>query len=85
MRPTEPSRTAKLAALARGLHRQLHRPPWVLDDPFAIPLIGPGWEELDAALDQVFPQEVKYAAIAFVVARSRYTEQRLETARSSST
>jgi methyltransferase (TIGR00027 family) len=78
MRPTEPSRTAKLAALARGQHRQLHRRPWVLDDPFAFPLIGPGWEELDAALDHVFPQEVKYAAIAFVAARSRYTEQRLE-------
>jgi methyltransferase (TIGR00027 family) len=76
--PTEPSRTAKMAALARGQHRQLHRPPWVFDDPYAIPLIGPGWEELDAALDRVFPQPVKRAAIAFVVARSRYTEQRLE-------
>jgi methyltransferase (TIGR00027 family) len=78
MRPAEPSRTAKMAALARGLHRQLHRPPLVFDDPYAIPLIGPGWKDLDAALDHVFPQEVKHAAIAFVVARSRYTEQRLE-------
>jgi methyltransferase (TIGR00027 family) len=67
-----------MAALARGLHRQLHRPPLVFDDPYAIPLIGPGWEELHAALDHVFPQDVKHAAIAFVVARSRYTEQRLE-------
>lgn len=78
MRPAEPSRTAQMAALARGLHRQLHRPPLVFDDPYAIPLIGPGWTDLDAALDHVFPQEVKHAAIAFVVARSRYTEQRLE-------
>jgi methyltransferase (TIGR00027 family) len=78
MQPTEPSRTAKMAALARGTHREIHRPPWVFDDPYAIPLIGPGWDELDAAISQVFREDVKDAAIAFVVARSRYTEEHLE-------
>ena len=38
-----PSRTAMLAALARGMLRTEETPPWVLDDPFALLLVGPAW------------------------------------------
>lgn len=38
-----PSRTAMLAAVARGLHRLRDPYPWVLDDPFAELLVGQGF------------------------------------------
>jgi methyltransferase (TIGR00027 family) len=74
MQPQEPSRTAKLAALARGQHRLQEKPPWVIDDPYALSLIGPGWEELLAALNAIFPEAVRDEAICFIAARSRYVE-----------
>jgi methyltransferase (TIGR00027 family) len=77
MQPTEPSNTAKMAALARGLHRLRHDPPWVLDDPFAIPLIGPAWEDLFAAVNPMFPLPVQEAVIGYMTVRSRYAEDRL--------
>lgn len=79
MQPAEPSRTAKIAAIARGQHRLLHRPPWVLDDPLALPLAGPGWQDLYAALSAAFREPVREEGIAFLVARSRYAEDRLAT------
>jgi methyltransferase (TIGR00027 family) len=78
MQPAEPSRTAKIAAIARGQHRLLHRRPWIFDDPFALPLAGPGWQELYAALSAIFRDPVREEAIAFVgCARPRYAEDRL--------
>lgn len=78
MRPAEPSRTAKLAALARGQHRLLHGPPWIFDDPFALPLVGPGWQELYAAISALFREPVREQVIGFVgCARPRYAEDRL--------
>lgn len=41
-----PSRTAMIAAVARALHRMQESPPWVLDDAFALVLVGPGWQDL---------------------------------------
>jgi methyltransferase (TIGR00027 family) len=77
MQPAEPSRTAKIAAIARGMHRLEHPPPWVLDDPFALPLAGPGWADLYAALSAAFPEPVRKEGVAFLVARSRFAEDRL--------
>ena len=49
-----------LAALARGLLRLETSPPWVLDDPFALVLVGPVWRELRdtlAKLQEPVPPE----------------------------
>jgi methyltransferase (TIGR00027 family) len=74
MQPQEPSNTAKIAALARGYHRLLQRPPWVIDDPYALSLIGPGWEELWETLNAIFPDPVRDEGISGVAARARYVE-----------
>jgi len=80
MRAAEPSRTAKLAAIARGQHRRRHAPPWVLDDQLAFSLAGPGWEELYDALLPLFPEAVLDGIVAWQLARARYAEERLSTA-----
>ena len=53
-----PTRTAMLAAVARGLHRLEAAPPWVLDDTFALVLVGPAWQELRKGPVSLFPAEV---------------------------
>jgi methyltransferase (TIGR00027 family) len=73
-----PSRTALRVAMRRAAHQMFDRPR-VLDDPIAIPIVGrdtagrlvaegPGLDRLSRSLR------------AFVVARSRYTEDQLERA-----
>ena len=49
-----PSRTAMLAAVSRGNHRLLDAQPWILDDPFALMLVGPTWPELSKRLASLF-------------------------------
>jgi methyltransferase (TIGR00027 family) len=66
-----------MTATIRGVHRQEHSRPWVLDDPYALPLVGPAWSELHAVLGQVVREPVLRRAIAQIVARSRYAEDRL--------
>jgi methyltransferase (TIGR00027 family) len=78
VQPAEPSQTAKLAALARGEHRLTYRPPWVLDDPYALSLVGPTWEQLSAQLRAIFPEPVREEAISGIVTRSRYVEDALQ-------
>jgi methyltransferase (TIGR00027 family) len=78
VQPAEPSQTAKLAAIARGQHRLGYRQPWILDDPYALPLVGPTWEQLWGALQAVFPDRVREEAISGIVARSRYVEDVLD-------
>jgi methyltransferase (TIGR00027 family) len=73
----EPSRTAVLAAVARGELRLQFEPPWVLDDPFALMLIGPGWEESHHLLLSLFGIGICQEAWAFHGLRSRYAEDRL--------
>jgi methyltransferase (TIGR00027 family) len=73
----ELSRTAMLAALARGLPRLEAPPPWVLDDPFALLLVGPVWQELREGMSSVFPAQVVREIVAAVCTRSRYAEDRL--------
>jgi methyltransferase (TIGR00027 family) len=72
-----PSRTAMLAAVARGLLRLETAPPWVLDDAFALVLVGPVWQELREGLVSLFFTEVVREVFAGVCTRSRYAEDRL--------
>jgi methyltransferase (TIGR00027 family) len=73
-----PSRTAMLAALLRGQHRLEDTPPWVLDDPFALVLLGPLWRQLaDMATSLAPKEELRREVRAAVVVRGRYAEERL--------
>jgi methyltransferase (TIGR00027 family) len=66
-----------LAAVARGLLRLEATPPWVLDDAFALVLVGPAWQELRKGPVSLFPAEVVREVLAAVCTRSRYAEDRL--------
>jgi methyltransferase (TIGR00027 family) len=72
-----PSRTAMIAAVARGHLRLEETPPWVLDDAFALVLVGPVWQELRERLVSLLPGQVIREASAAVCTRSRYAEDRL--------
>jgi methyltransferase (TIGR00027 family) len=72
--PAEPSMTAKVAAIGRSLMRSDHAAPWPLDDPFALPLVGPQWEEIYATLSGLFPEPLRGEMTSAVVARSCYVE-----------
>jgi methyltransferase (TIGR00027 family) len=72
-----PSRTAMLAAVARGHLRLEETPPWVLDDAFALVLVGSVWQELRERLVSLLPHQVIREASAAVCTRSRYAEDRL--------
>ncbi len=72
METGKPSRTALRVAIRRAAH-QLADPPPVLDDPIALPLIGPGHEnDLERAMHTV-GRDFR----AFMAARSRYAEDHL--------
>ena len=72
-----PSRTAMVAAVGRALHRMMETPPWVLDDAFALLLVGPGWQDLRERMLSLFPGQVVREACAATCARTRYGEDRL--------
>lgn len=72
MRGSEPSRSAMSAAVARGIHRLWDDPPWILDDPFALPLVGDGWEAL--AEQSTALSRPPYQARSGVLVRARYAE-----------
>jgi methyltransferase (TIGR00027 family) len=72
-----PSRTAMIAAVARALHRMQESLPWVLDDAFAIVLVGAGWQDLRERMLSLFPGQVLREACAATCTRSRYSEDRL--------
>ena len=78
VQPAEPSQTAKFAAIARGRHRLTFRQPWILDDPYALSLVGAAWEQLWAELRAVFSDRVLEEAMSGIVARSRYVEDVLQ-------
>jgi len=76
MKAGEPSRTARGAALHRAAH-QLLETPHVLDDPFALPILGAQsarW--LEANLDQYRGPGAR-GMRAFIVMRSRFAEDEL--------
>lgn len=65
------------AAVARGAHRLWDQPPWIFDDPFALILVGPGWEAIAAASRAAAREPVVRQGQAGVLVRSRYAEDRL--------
>lgn len=75
MRPDRPSATAMRVAAARAAH-QLDDPPRVLDDPIALPILGP---EVEARVRRGAGRRSTYARAvrAFIVARSRRAEDAL--------
>ena len=66
-----------LAATARGMLRLRWKPPWVLDDTFAMLLVGPTWQDLRDLCVQLFPADVLAEISAALCTRSRYAEDRL--------
>src|SRR5579859_7444329 len=72
MEKGKPSRTALRVAIRRAAH-QIADPPSVLNDPIALRLIGPGYEnDLERAMHPV-GRDFR----AFMAARSRYAEDHL--------
>jgi len=67
-----------LTAVGRGSHRLRDARPWVLDDPFALLLVGPSWRQLSDRLDALFPVHLRRRVEAGLVVRSRFAEDRLE-------
>lgn len=67
-----------MAALGRGLHREWHSHPWILDDPYSLSLVGPGWRNLFAVYEALVPRHLIDVAVGGILARSRYAEERLE-------
>jgi methyltransferase (TIGR00027 family) len=65
------------AAVARGTHRLWDDPPWIVDDPLALDLVGPGWEEFAQAARAIVREHVWRRGHAFVLIRTRYPEDRL--------
>jgi methyltransferase (TIGR00027 family) len=65
------------AAVARGTHRLWDAPPWIVDDPFALVLVGPTWPEFASGIRSLMPLAVFRRGHAFVQIRSRYCEDRL--------
>lgn len=60
------------AAVARGIHRLWDDPPWILDDPFALPLVGGGWEAF--AEQSVALSRPPHQARSGVLVRARHPE-----------
>jgi methyltransferase (TIGR00027 family) len=73
------SKTALRVAIRRAAHQLADHPP-VLDDPIALPLLGPGFaRDLDRAMEKV-ARDFR----AFMAARSRYVEDNVARAVSAS-
>ena len=67
-----------MAAVVRGRHRLEDAPPWILDDPIALELVGPSWQGMAASSDERFSAELGRQIRASIATRSRYAEDRLE-------
>jgi len=72
-----PSRSAMSAAVARGTHRLTDAAPWIFDDPFALVLVGPGWEDYAAESMARARLPVVRQGQAGLLVRSRFPEDRL--------
>ncbi len=80
MEAAQPSRTALRVALRRAAHQLYDASPRILDDPIAVPILGPQYRvDLDKTatkLDKPFSVGLR----AFLVVRSRYAEDQLAAA-----
>jgi methyltransferase (TIGR00027 family) len=77
MEEGKPSRTAMMAATARGLHRLETAPPWIFDDPLALTLVGPAWRDIRVELVAALTEPLFRTTGGMTVTRARYTEDRL--------
>jgi methyltransferase (TIGR00027 family) len=80
MQPAIPSRTALRVALRRAAHQLYDARPLVLDDPIAVPILGPYAAELDRTPGlnpDLKARPFSISLRAFLVARSRYAEDLL--------
>ena len=80
MQPARPSRTALRVAMRRAAHQLYDAPPLVLDDPIAVPILGPYADEISRTPGRNprhKPRPFSIALRAFLVARSRYAEDQL--------
>lgn len=66
------------AATARGIHRLRDDPPWIFDDPFALPLVGDEWPSFAEGASRLIDPPAR--ARLSVAVRSRYPEDRLAAA-----
>lgn len=73
-----PSRTAIMAAVARGRHQLEDPPPWILEDPIALEFVGPSWRDIAVSGDSRHSAELARQIRASIAIRSRYAEDRLE-------
>ena len=72
-----PSRTAMLAAVTRGNYRLSEAQPWILDDPFALMLVGPTWKDMSDHLASLLPKRLLRKTNIGNVLRPRVAEDRL--------
>src|ERR1700739_1927846 len=81
MEHARPSRTALRVAMRRAAHQLYDAKPLVLDDPFAVPILGPYIEEVHNRTPNRIAgfkaRPFSVALRAFLVARSRYAEDKL--------
>jgi methyltransferase (TIGR00027 family) len=79
MEHSKASRTALGVALRRAVH-QLHDSPAVLSDPIAVPILGATYAERLQATAEERDETFSRSQRAFLVARSRYAEDKLNEA-----
>jgi methyltransferase (TIGR00027 family) len=77
MQEGQPSKTAFGVARRRAVHQVLDHPPLVLNDPVAVPILGPQAAAEIAADAEKHNNPFALAMRAFMVARSRYAEDHL--------
>jgi methyltransferase (TIGR00027 family) len=77
MEEARPSRTALRVALRRAAHQLYDAKPLVLDDPIAIPILGNTYAEELHRTPTRPDRPFSIALRAFLVARSRYAEDKL--------
>ena len=80
MQEGRPSRTAFGVARRRAAHQLLDASPLVLDDPIAVPILGPDTAASITAEREKHSQPFSCSMRAFMVARSRYAEDHLRQA-----
>jgi methyltransferase (TIGR00027 family) len=71
------SMTAMAVAVIRDAHRAYDAKPWILDDPYALMLVGEQWRDIRAAQIATHPEAAWRQQRAGNVVRSRYAEDRL--------
>ena len=74
-----PSRTALRVAMRRAAHQLYDAQPLVLDDPIAVPILGPEFLPEVHKTATKLEKPFSVALRAFLVARSRYAEDTLST------